>query len=326
MLYVDGCKKRVNDRLFFINKNEVNHEKRDAFKHDQMFSFVVSIKRKDVEKLWLRTRKKRHHAFLSTVKSFFIFKICNNMSLRPSITSATPRDTTEYQSLFQQSCQQIHEQLDIYRWPFCPIYILHINTYCHTDSYAIPAEISLVETTFWPELYGSTNTVQTMNLSDRITRHYERLSNVYKRFCLITNDFHDFVHPGDELPTGYQADILEHSRRTHGLPCTPYEKIGTQDYNQLLDELNEMISSLDEKMPIFCTMESFWLIKAALDWIYDQPTTQHRTDDYTMYPIESLIAVIYENFYKQTQFKCDLGVLMGLETFHLNFKTKFFCF
>ena len=64
-------------------------------------------------------------------------------------------------------------------------------------------------------------------------------------------------------------------------------------------------------MPMFCTMESFWSTKAALDWIYDQPSTRDRLDDYTLYPIEALIAVIYENFYNRAQFKCELGVLMG---------------
>lgn len=105
-----------------------------------------------------------------------------------------------------------------------------------------------------------------------------------------------------------------------GLPCTPYEKIGTQDYNQLLDDLNKMLGSLcdlhdktnQEPMPMFCTIESFWSTKAALDWLYDRPSTRDRLDDYTLYPIEALIAVIYENFYNRVQFQCDLGVLMRL--------------
>ncbi|CAF4554051.1 unnamed protein product [Rotaria sp. Silwood1] len=243
----------------------------------------------------------------------------NISPLRPSITSASYRDTKQYEALFIESCAQIQEQIIHHRWPFCPIYLLHINTYCHIDYFAIPAEITLVETTFWPQLYGSKVNVRSMNISKKINEHYERHSNLYKRLCIITDDFHDFVHPGDQLPTGYQADILEHSRRTHGLPCTPYEKIGTQDYNQLLDDLNEMLSSLcdfrnnihNEPMPMFCTMESFWSTKSALDWLYDQPSTRDRTDDYTLYPIEALIAVIYENFYNRVQFKCDLGVLMG---------------
>lgn len=104
-----------------------------------------------------------------------------------------------------------------------------------------------------------------------------------------------------------------------GLPCTPYEKIGTQDYNQLLDDLIEMLGSLCDSsnrnntqlMPMFCTMESFWSTKSALDWLYDQPSTRDRLEDYTLYPIEALIAVIYENFYNQVEFKCDLSILMG---------------
>ncbi|CAF1350963.1 unnamed protein product [Adineta steineri] len=243
----------------------------------------------------------------------------NISPLRPSITSPSYHDTKQYKNLFFESCIQIQEQIAHHRWPFCPIYLLHINTYCDIDSFSIPAEIALVETTFWPQLYGSNNDVQSMNISRKINEHYERHSHLYKRFCSITDDFHDFVHPGDQLPTGYQADILEHSRRTHGIPCTPNEKIGTQDYNQLLDDLNEMLDSLcdfrkkidDERMPMFCTMESFWSTKAALDWIYDQPSTRDRLDDYTLYPIEALIAVIYENFYNRAQFKCDLGILMG---------------
>jgi hypothetical protein len=106
-----------------------------------------------------------------------------------------------------------------------------------------------------------------------------------------------------------------------GLPCTPYEKLGTQDYNQLLDDLNEMLGSLCdfrnktdiEPTPMFCTMESFWSTKAALDWLYAQPSTRDRIDDYTLYPIEALIAVIYENYYNRARFKCDLGILIGLE-------------
>ncbi|CAF0791690.1 unnamed protein product [Adineta ricciae] len=238
--------------------------------------------------------------------------------LRPSITCSSYRDTNEYNQLFFESCVQIREQLAHRRWPFCPIYILHINTYCRIDHFAIPAEIALVETTLWPQRYGNTGNVQSMNISRKVTEHYERYSNLYKGFSTITDDFHDFVHPGDQLPTGYQADILEHSRRTHGLPCTPYEKIGTQDYNQLLDDIHEMLGSLCDfcnyidnvPMPMFCTMESFWSTKAALDWIYDQPTTRDRIDDYTLYPLEALIAVIYENYYSRAQFKCDLGVLM----------------
>lgn len=64
-------------------------------------------------------------------------------------------------------------------------------------------------------------------------------------------------------------------------------------------------------MPMFCTIESFWSTKAALDWLYDQPSTRDRTDDYTLYPIEALIAVVYETYYSRAQFKCDLAVLMG---------------
>jgi hypothetical protein len=71
-------------------------------------------------------------------------------------------------------------------------------------------------------------------------------------------------------------------------------------------------------------MESFWSTKAALDWIYDQPSTGDRLDDYTLYPIEALIAVIYENFYNRSQFKCDLGVLMGLIFSHLKIEIKYF--
>ena len=67
----------------------------------------------------------------------------------------------------------------------------------------------------------------------------------------------------------------------------------------------------EEPMPMFCTMESFWSTKAALDWLYEQPTTRDRLDDYTLYPIEALIAVIYEHFYHQVDFRCDLAVLMG---------------
>ncbi|CAF3554718.1 unnamed protein product [Rotaria sp. Silwood2] len=141
----------------------------------------------------------------------------NISPLRPSITSSSYRGTQQYEALFIESCTQIQEQIIHHRWPFCPIYLLHINTYCHIDHFAIPAEIALVETTFWPQLYGSKIDVQSMNISKKINEHYERHSNLYKRFCLITDDFHDFVHPGDQLPTGYQADILEHSRRTHGL-------------------------------------------------------------------------------------------------------------
>ncbi|CAM2718705.1 unnamed protein product [Rotaria socialis] len=243
----------------------------------------------------------------------------NISPLRPSVTSSSYCDTNSYEGLFMESCAKLHEQIAHYCWPFCPIYLLHINTYCHIDYFAIPAEIALVETTFWPQLYGNKINVESMNISKKVNEHYERHSNLCKRLCSITDDFHDFVHPGDQLPTGYQADILEHSRRTHGLPCTPYEKIGTQDYNQLLDDLNEMLSSLCDSrqktnhgtMPMFCTIESFWSTKAALDWIYDQPSTRDRLDDYTLYPIEALIAVIYRNFYSRVQFKCELGVLMG---------------
>lgn len=143
--------------------------------------------------------------------------LSSNISpLRPSITSASYRDTKQYEGLFLESCAQIQEQIRFRHWPFCPIYLLHINTYCHIDHYAIPAEIALVETTFWPELYGNKTNIQLMNISKKIYEHYERHANLYKRFCSITDDFHDFVHPGDQLPTGYQADILEHSRRTHG--------------------------------------------------------------------------------------------------------------
>lgn len=66
-----------------------------------------------------------------------------------------------------------------------------------------------------------------------------------------------------------------------------------------------------EWMPMFCTLESFWSTKAALDWLYEQPSTRDRLDDYTLYPIEALIAVIYENFYQRAEFTCDLSVLMG---------------
>jgi hypothetical protein len=144
--------------------------------------------------------------------------LSSNISpLRPSITSSSYRDTNQYEGLFIESCAQIQEQIGYRRWPFCPIYLLHINTYCHIDHFAIPAEIALVETTFWPQLYGSKIDVRFMNVSKKVNEHYERHSLFYKRFCSITDDFHDFIHPGDQLPTGYQADILEHSRQTHGL-------------------------------------------------------------------------------------------------------------
>ena len=144
--------------------------------------------------------------------------LSSNISpLRPSITSASFHDTNQFEGLFLESCAQIQAQIHHHRWPFTPIYLLHINTYCHIGYHAIPAEISLVETTFWPQLYGSRNDIQSMNISKKVNEHYERHSHLYKRFCTITDDFHDFVHPGDQLPTGYQADILEHSRRTHGL-------------------------------------------------------------------------------------------------------------
>jgi len=145
--------------------------------------------------------------------------LSSNISpLRPSITGLSYRDRNQYEGLFIESCAQIQEQITHRRWPFCPIYLLHINTYCHIDYFSIPAEIALVETTFWPQLYGNNNNnVQLMNISRKINEHYERHSNLYKPFCSITDDFHDFIHPGDQLPTGYQADILEHSRRTHGL-------------------------------------------------------------------------------------------------------------
>ena len=159
-----------------------------------------------------------------------------------------------------QSCAQLHRDIAHLRWPFCPIYLLHINTYCHVDRLAIPAEIALVETTFWPQLFANNVDIRSMNLPRKIDEHYERYLHLYKRFCSITEDFHDFIHPGDQLPTGYQADILQHSRRTHGLPCTPYGKIGTEDYNQVLNDLHEMLGLLCDfptSMPMFCTMESF---------------------------------------------------------------------
>lgn len=141
----------------------------------------------------------------------------NISPLRPSTTGSSYSDINQYQRLFIESCAQIREQIDHFRWPFCPIYLLHVNTYCHIDYFSIPAEIALVETTFWPQLYGSNVNVQSMNISKKVNEHYERYSNLYKRLHSITDDFHDFVHPGDQLPMGYQADILEHSRRTHGL-------------------------------------------------------------------------------------------------------------
>ena len=147
--------------------------------------------------------------------SFPVFS-SNVPPLRPSVTSSSYRDTKQYDDLFGQSCAQIREQLAARRWPFCPIYLLHINTYCHLDCFAIPAEIALVETTFWPQSFGSVNDVQAMDVSRKVKEHYERHSHLYKRCCSITDDFHDFVHPGDQLPTGCQADILQHSRRTHG--------------------------------------------------------------------------------------------------------------
>ena len=137
--------------------------------------------------------------------------------LRPSITNPSHRNTNQYESLFVESCARIHEQIAYRRWPFCPIYLLHINTYCHIDYVTVPAEIALVETTFWPQLFGSNANVQSMNISKKVNEHYNRRSNLHKRFCSITNDFHDFVHPRDQLPIGYQAEMLEHSRRTHGL-------------------------------------------------------------------------------------------------------------
>ena len=82
----------------------------------------------------------------------------------------------------------------------------------------------------------------------------------------------------------------------------------------------------NEPMPMFCTMESFWSTKVALDWIYDQPTTRDRMDDYTLYPLEALIAVIYESFYSRAQFKCDLGVLMGLVCGDSVIETKLFMY
>lgn len=136
--------------------------------------------------------------------------------LRPSTTSSTYRDVRQHERLFAESCAQLRTELGQYRWPFCPIYLLHINTYYHADSLAIPAEIALVETTFWPQLYAVNTDKETKKISKKIDAHYERHANLYKRFCPITDDFHDFVHPGDQLPTGCQADILEHSRRTHG--------------------------------------------------------------------------------------------------------------
>ena len=94
--------------------------------------------------------------------------LSSNISpLRPSITSSSYRDTNQYECLFIESCAQIQEQITHRRWPFCPIYLLHINTYCHIDYFSIPAEIALVETTFWPQLYGSTNDVQSMNISKK---------------------------------------------------------------------------------------------------------------------------------------------------------------
>lgn len=144
--------------------------------------------------------------------------LSSNISpLRPSITSSSYRDTNQYKSLFIESCARIREHIIQHNWPFCPIYLLHVNTYCHVDHFAIPAEVALVETTFWPQLYGNNIDPNCMNLSKKAFEHYERHSNIYQRFRPITDDFHDFVHPGDQLPTGYQADILEHSRRTHGL-------------------------------------------------------------------------------------------------------------
>lgn len=266
--------------------------------------------------------------------------------LRPSITrSFSSQDLHNYHTLFKESCIQLHQQIVRRRWPFCPIYLIHINNYCHINHFAIPAEIAMVETTFWPQFYETDFDIKSMNLSNKINEHYERHSTLYKPFCSITDDFHDFVHPGDQLPRGYQSDILEHSRRTHGLlkiefvfcvcsialissrsglPCTPFDKLGSEDYNRLLDDLHEMLNSLcdfrhqhdEEPMPMFCTMESFWSTKAALDWLYEQPNTRDRLDDYTLYPIEALIAVIYENFYHQVNFRCDLPVLMGFVIFH----------
>ena len=118
----------------------------------------------------------------------------------------------------------------------------------------------------------------------------------------------------------YECLFKVSSTSGSGLPCTPHEKIGSQDYNQLLDDLHEMLRSLCESrqhgtvlewMPMFCTLDSFWSTKAALDWLYEQPSTRDRLDDYTLYPIEALVAVIYENFYQRAEFKCDLRVLMG---------------
>lgn len=97
------------------------------------------------------------------------------------------------------------------------------------------------------------------------------------------------------------------------LPCTELkEKIANGDYNQILDNLQTMTNKFREtsSMPIFCTIKSFWSIKFALDWLYNRETTRHRTDNYVLYPFEALIAVIYENFYRQTDFRCDLKVLM----------------
>lgn len=136
---------------------------------------------------------------------------------RPSITrSLTVSDLHKYQTLFRESCSELHQYISRRQWPFCPIYLLHINTYCHFNDFAIPAEIALVETTFWPQLYEREFDLRSLNLPKKINDHYERHSKLYKRFCPITDDFHDFIHPGDQLPLGYQSDILEHSRRTHG--------------------------------------------------------------------------------------------------------------
>ena len=234
--------------------------------------------------------------------------------VRPSTNSSFYCDTSPYETLFVQSCAQLRRDIAHRRWPFCPVYFVHINTYCHVDQLAIPAEIALVETTFWPQLFANNVDIRSMNLPTKIDEHYERYSHLYKRFFTITDEFHDFIHPGDQLPTGYQADILQHSRRTHGLPCTPYGKMGTEDYNQVLNDLHEMLGLLGDfpdSMPMFCTMESFRSTKAALDWLYAHTSTRDRTENYTLYPMESLIAVLYEHFYPRADFKCNLGIVMG---------------
>lgn len=136
--------------------------------------------------------------------------------LRAFLTRPSFQNNSLDERLFIDSCQEIRRYIAIYRWPFSPVYLLHINTYCHIDEISIPAEISLVETTFWPLLYGDTTDFLLENCSPKILEHYQRHLNDEKCFSSITNDFHDFVDPGDQMTIAFQSAILEHSRKIHG--------------------------------------------------------------------------------------------------------------